>query len=86
MKLYCLTGAYANTIREFPDDVGNVLIDKARARRLDPEEVVALEVQAAEQAEIARAAEPKAAKETKKAKAATKKSHRKKAKKEVGGG
>ncbi len=55
MKLYCLTGAYANTIREFPDDVGQVLIDKARARRLDPEEVVALEAQEAEQAEIAQA-------------------------------
>jgi len=66
MKLYCLTGAYANTIREFPDDVGNVLIDKARARRLDPEEVVALEVQEAEQAEIVQAAE--AAKATKQAK------------------
>ena len=68
MKLYCLTGAYANTIREFPDDVGNVLIDKARARRLDPEEIVALEAQEAEQAEIARAAEAK----VKKTKAATK--------------
>ncbi len=77
MKLHCLTGAYANTIREFPDDVGQVLIDKARARRLDPEEIVALEVQEAEQAEIARAAE---------AKAATKKSHRKETKKEAGGG
>ena len=77
MKLYCLTGAYANTIREFPDDVGNVLIDKARARRLDPEEVVALEAREAEQAEIARAAEAKAAKETKKAKAATKQVKRK---------
>ena len=71
MKLYCLTGAYANTIREFPDDVGNVLIDKARARRLDPEEVVALEAREAEQAEIAQA---RKAEETKVK--ATKKSNR----------
>ena len=76
MKLYCLTGAYANTIREFPDDVGRVLIDKARARRLDPEEVVALEAQETEQAEIAQAkkteeAKAKAAKKRKRKRGVT---------------
>ncbi len=85
MKLYGLTGAYANTIREFPDDVADVLIDKARARRLDPEEVVALEAQEAEQAEIAQARREQA-RQQQAAKVATRKSHRKKAKKEAGGG
>ena len=70
MRLKWLTGANAGTVEEIEDERAQLLIDKARARRLDPEELVALEAQEAEQAEIAQArkAEEAKAKATKKRK------------------